>query len=142
MQSSTNEPNASMGTAPDRRSAVRVMVQLDATVDDGKMARMYQTQNLSNSGMLLRTPKPLPVGTRVAVQFLFPGDPILSKSKLPGGYGFVEGEAVVVRHTHPVKEAIEGMALRFLALESRGRAMLSDFLSAQFGRGPLGSSPA
>ena len=142
MQSSTNEPNASMGTAPDRRSAVRVMVQLDATVDDGKMARMYQTQNLSNSGVLLRAHKPLPVGTRVAVQFLFPGDPILSKSKLPGGYGFVEGEAVVVRHTHPVKEAIEGMALRFLALESRGRAMLSDFLSAQFGRGPLGSSPA
>jgi c-di-GMP-binding flagellar brake protein YcgR len=142
MQPSTNGPNGPMGTAPDRRSAVRVMVQLDATVDDGKMARMYQTQNLSNSGMLLRTHKPLPVGTRVAVQFLFPGDPIISKTKLPGGYGFVEGEAVVVRHTHPVKETIQGMGLRFLALESRGRAMLSDFLAAHFGSGPLGSSPA
>lgn len=137
-----NELSGAMASPPEERSSVRVMVQLDATVDDGKMARMYQTQNLSNSGMLLRTRKPLPVGTRVAVQFLFPGDPILTKTKLPGGYGFVEGEAVVVRHTHPVKEMIDGMALRFLTLESRGRAMLSDFLSGQVRRGPLGPSHA
>jgi hypothetical protein len=116
------------------------MVQLDTTVDDGKLARMYQTHNLSGSGVLLRTHKPLPVGTKVAVQFLFPGDPVLSKAALPGGYGFVEGEAVVVRHTHPVKEAISGMALHFLALESRGRALLSQFLGQR--GGPLGSTPA
>jgi c-di-GMP-binding flagellar brake protein YcgR len=131
-----------MGTASNSRSAVRVMVQLDATIDDGKMARMYQTQNLSSSGMLLRTGKPLPVGTEVDVQFLFPGDPVLSKSSLPGGYGFVEGRAVVVRHTHPFREAIKGMGLEFLGLEARGREMLAQFLAAQQSRnGHGGPSP-
>lgn len=115
----------------ERRSAVRVMVQLDATVDDGKVARMYQTQDLSRSGMLLHTRKPLPIGTRVAVQFLFPGDPILSSTPLPGGYGFVESEAEVVRHTHPQKERTSGMALRFVDMATRGQQLLTDFLSLQ-----------
>jgi hypothetical protein len=113
------------------------MVQLDATVDDGRVARMYHTQNLSQSGMLLRTPKPLPVGTSVAVQFLFPGDPVLSKSALPGGYGFVEGKAKVVRHTHPAREGIKGMAIEFLQLESSGLQRLGEFLQFQQLRGPL-----
>lgn len=131
-----------MGTAPNSRTAVRVMVQLDATIDDGKMARMYQTQNLSQSGMLLRTHTPLPVGTEVDIQFLFPGDPVRSKASLPGGYGFVEGRAVVVRHTHPMKEKIKGMGLRFVGLEERGRQMLADFLEKQQRRnGHAGTAP-
>ena len=141
MQPSTNELEGPMGTSPQERSSVRVMVQLDTTIDDGKMARMYQTQNLSVSGMLLRTTKPMPVGTKVEVQFLFPGDPVLSKSSLPGGYGFIEGEAVVVRHTNPVKEAIRGMALHFTDLEDRGKTLLSRFLGGQNG-GQVGSAPA
>jgi c-di-GMP-binding flagellar brake protein YcgR len=119
------------------RSAVRVMVQLDATVDDGQMARMYQTQNLSQTGMLLRTRQPLPVGTDVAVQFLFPGDPMLSRTSLPGGYGFIEGKARVVRHTHPAKERVRGMALQFEELERSGTERLSLFLQAQQLRGNL-----
>jgi c-di-GMP-binding flagellar brake protein YcgR len=113
------------------------MVQLDATVDDGQMARMYQTQNLSQTGMLLRTRQPLPVGTDVAVQFLFPGDPMLSRASLPGGYGFIEGEAQVVRHTHPAKERVKGMALEFKALDPSGKKQLSDFLLTQQLRGNL-----
>jgi hypothetical protein len=122
------------------RSAVRVMVQLDATIDDGQMARMYQTENLSQTGMLLRTRQPLPVGTDVAVQFLFPGDPMLSRASLPGGYEFVEGEARVVRHTHPAKERVEGMALQFKALESSGTKRLGDFLLTQQLSGDLQAS--
>jgi c-di-GMP-binding flagellar brake protein YcgR len=113
------------------------MVQLDATVDDGQVARMYQTQNLSETGMLLRTRKPLPVGTDVAVQFLFPGDPMLSRATLPGGYEFVEGQAKVVRHTHPAKERIKGMALRFSQLDSSGSQRLGNFLLTQQLRGNL-----
>ena len=119
------------------RSAVRVMVQLDATIDDGQMARMYQTQNLSQTGMLLRTRQPLPVGTDVAVQFLFPGDPMLSRETLPGGYEFVEGQARVVRHTHPAKERVNGMALQFGDLASSGAKRLGDFLLTQQLRGDL-----
>ena len=113
------------------------MVQLDTTVDSGGVARMYQTQNLSQSGMLLRTRQPLPIGTNVDLQFLFPGDPVLSKTSQPGGYGFVEGQAKVVRHTHPIREQVRGMALQFLHLESRGLKSLDRFLQLQQQRGPL-----
>lgn len=141
MQPTTNDPDGPMGTLPQQRSSVRVMVQLDATIDDGRVPRMYQTQNLSTSGMLLRTQKPMPIGTKVDVQFLFPDDPVRSKSSLPGGYGFVEGEAVVVRHTNPVKEAIRGMALQFVGLEDRGKALLTQFLGGQNGN-PVGPATA
>ena len=120
---------------PAERAAVRVMVQLDATVDDGKVARMYKTENLSVSGMLVRTQAPLPVGTKVDIQFLFPGDPAMSTSDLPGGYAFVEGEAEVVRHTHPEKEPFAGMGLAFRDLEKRGKDLLSQFLASVAQRG-------
>ena len=113
---------------PASRRAVRLMVQLDATIDDGKIARMCQTENLSKSGMLVRTPAPLPVGTKVAIQFLFRGDPALTQDELPGGYAFVEGEAMVVRHTRPGKEQAAGMGLQFLQLEEHGRKLLTRFL--------------
>lgn len=128
MRSTPPESDAGVATPSGRRADVRVVVHLDATVDDGKVTRMYRTQNLSRSGMLLCTRRPLPVGTCVSIQFLFPGDPTLTAAELPGGYGFVEGKARVVRHTHPARERIEGMALQFLALEQRGRQSLSDFL--------------
>ncbi len=108
--------------------SVRLMVQLDATIDDGEVARMCQTENLSKSGMLVRTRAPLPVGTKVAIQFLFRGDPALSQNGLPGGYAFVEGRALVVRHTHLANETTLGMGLKFLSLEEHGKNLLDKFL--------------
>lgn len=116
---------------PDRRRSVRLMVQLDATIDDGKVARMCHTENLSKSGMLVRTRAPLPVGTQVAIQFLFRGDPAVVRDELPGGYAFVEGEAMVVRHTHPANELAHGMGLKFLSLEEHGKNLLGKFLERQ-----------
>lgn len=121
---------------PAARTSTRVMVHLDATIDDGKVARMCKTQNLSKSGMLVRTRAPLPVGTKVEIQFLFPGDPALTTAELPGGYAFVEGEAEVVRHTHPDKESFAGMGLNFVELEERGRSLLGKFLDTVQGNGP------
>ena len=111
------------------RRSIRLMVQLAATIDDGKVARMCHTENLSSSGMLVRTKAPLPVGTRVDIQFLFRSDPELIKDVLPGGYGFVQGEATIVRHTDPVKESTRGMGLRFTRLEEHGRLLLDRFLN-------------
>ena len=118
------------------------MVQLDATIDDGKVARMCQTENLSKSGMLVRTRAPLPVGTKVEIQFLFRSDPALSTEELPGGYAFVEGEALVVRHTEPNKEATEGMGLQFLELKEHGRNLLGKFLDRYDGGQHEVPSPA
>lgn len=134
MNSSTSESSTNGSTVPERRSSVRVLVQLDATIDDGDVARMCQTENLSKSGMLVRTRAPLPIGTDVAVQFLFPGDPAVSVADLPGGYAFVEGRARVVRHTDPIREAVAGMGLHFMNLEEHGRKLLHKFLD-DFQRG-------
>ncbi len=124
------------GTSP--RRSVRLMVQLAATIDDGKVARMCHTENLSESGMLVRTKAPLPVGTEVAIQFLFRSDPRLLEDAMPGGYGFVQGEAKVVRHTDPVKESTRGMGLQFTRLEEKGKYLLGKFLdlSQQGGMAP------
>ena len=130
-------------TAPADRRSVRLMVQLDATIDDGKIARMCQTENLSKSGMLVRTSAPLPIGTKVDIQFLFRGDPALEPEQLPGGYAFVEGEALVVRHTEPAKEPTFGMGLQFVRLEEHGKNLLGKFLDLQEGGGLQGlPSPA
>lgn len=145
MNSSTSESSSNGSTVPERRSSVRLLVQLDATIDDGEMARMCQTENLSKSGMLVRTRAPLPVGTDVAVQFLFPGDPAVAEAELPGGYAFVEGRARVVRHTDPGRESVLGMGLHFLNLEEHGRRLLHRFLDARQqpeGHGPLGLQPS
>ncbi len=145
MNSSTSESSTNGSTPPERRSSVRLLVQLDATIDDGEVARMCQTENLSKSGMLVRTRAPLPVGTDVAVQFLFPGDPAVSEADLPGGYAFVEGRARVVRHTDPQREPVVGMGLHFLNLEEHGKRLLHRFLDGrQQGEDPgtLGLQPS
>lgn len=128
MNSSTSESSTEDRSVPERRSSVRLLVQLDATIDDGQVARMCQTENLSKTGMLVRTRAPLPVGTDVAVQFLFPGDPAVSRDDLPGGYAFVEGRARVVRHTDPQREPVVGMGLHFMNLEEHGKRLLHKFL--------------
>jgi c-di-GMP-binding flagellar brake protein YcgR len=130
-----------LGTSP--RRSVRLMVQLAATIDDGKVARMCHTENLSATGMLVRTCAPLPVGTKVDIQFLFRSDPRLLEDALPGGYGFVQGEATVVRHTDPVKETSQGMGLQFTRLEEHGKQLLGKFLQMNnHGGMPGGAAPA
>ena len=127
---------------PAGRRSVRLMVQLDATIDDGKIARMCQTENVSKSGMLVRTSAPLPVGTRVDIQFVFRSDLALATEDLPGGYAFVEGEALVVRHTEPAKERTEGMGLQFLRLEEHGKNLLGKLLDSCENNGGLRGLPA
>ncbi|MDX1643419.1 MAG: PilZ domain-containing protein [Thermoanaerobaculia bacterium] len=145
MNSSTSESSSNGSTVPERRTSVRLLVQLDATIDDGEVARMCRTENLSKSGMLVRTRAPLPVGTDVAVQFLFPGDPAVAEADLPGGYAFVEGRARVVRHTDPSREPVTGMALHFMNLEEHGKRLLHKFLDERQrpeGPGKLGFQPS
>jgi len=132
-----NAPQPSEPGTGARRS-VRLMVQLAATIDDGKVARMCHTENLSTSGMLVRTLAPLPVGTNVNIQFLFRSDPPLQRDVLPGGYGFVQGEARVVRHTNPESESVRGMGLQFTRLEEHGRNLLSRFLDHSLRNGQQG----
>ena len=75
----------------------------------------WRTENVSASGMLLRTDRDLALGTR----FRF---------RLDSGGGAVEGEAKVVRCTDAGREGLRGIGVRFTLLEGDGRRRLADLL--------------
>lgn len=101
------------------RVGIRMIVRLDAEVSSGATSRMVQTENLSESGILVNSKTLLPVGTRSQVTF-----------SLPDGLhdGPLVADAEVVRHTTET-ENLCGMGLRFLSFEGRGREVLVRYLA-------------
>lgn len=104
-----------LGVAP--RMATRIMVRLEVQLEEGKRLLMYQTENLSKAGMLIRTDHLYPIGTRVAIECLLPGD----RSPL-------QGVAEVVRHAAPDVEKVHGVGVRFVELKGDGQKRLIEFL--------------
>lgn len=99
----------------DLRVPISVMVRLAADLPYGRSIRICQSENLSVSGMLIRTEDTLPVGTAVEAEFSLPGD---SET--------IEAEAKVVRLTAPGE--IPGIALHFEKLLEHSRRRLESFL--------------
>ena len=95
------------------RSAARLMVRLRVRTDAGEQMLMCQTDNISPQGMLVRTDRPLPVGTRLSFEFTLPDD------RHP-----VQGEAEVMRHTAAHVGEAQGMGLKCLVLRNDGTSRL------------------
>ncbi len=106
-----------LGVAP--RTAVRLLVQLRVKLVGGSFVLACQSKNLSESGLLLRTSRLLPVGSEVQFSFCLPDD-----------QREIAGLARVVRHAGP-EDHMEGMGLTFLRMESAARALLRDFLASE-----------
>jgi len=102
------------------RVAARALVRLDARLEDSGSHVVCQTENLSENGTLVRTPRPQPVGSRSAFEMHLPGE------RAP-----LKGTAEVVRHAVPEIEEVHGMGLRFVALKGDGRERLAAFLARQ-----------
>lgn len=77
--------------------------------------RTWTTDNVSASGMLVRTDIDVPASTR----FRF---------RLDTAGGSIEGEAKVVRVTDATRESVRGVGVRFAALDGDGRRRLADLL--------------
>ena len=101
--------------AGDPRMRIAAMVRLKADLPYGKSLRICQSENLSISGMLVRTNDTLPIDTKVFVDF-----------KLPDGKDSVQTRARVVRLTGPGE--IPGIALEFQDLSEETRSRLHSFL--------------
>jgi CheY-like chemotaxis protein len=102
------------------RRAVRLMVRVNVTVDGKSELSIYQTENLSMSGMLLRGGEPYPLGTRIGFEME------LGHERSP-----VRGEAEVVRHTTPGREQVRGgMGVRYFYFEKDGLLRLQRFLKS------------
>jgi CheY-like chemotaxis protein len=102
------------------RVGARVMASLEVQLEEGKTLAMCQTENISSTGMLIRTYVGYPIGTRLSFEFALPTD------GRP-----VRGEAEVVRHTYVDRERVRGVGARFLSFEGNGLRRFRDYLSSQ-----------
>ena len=105
-----------MEVAP--RIFMRVLMHADLEIKNGKDRAIFQTVNVSVSGVLLQGSDDLTPGE--TFDFLF---------RLPGG-GLVEGSAEVVRQTNPLREGVDGIGTRFTSF----RDQCQERLSAHIGR--------
>ena len=105
-------------------AARRVAIELTATVEEGGRRETLRSRNLSESGILLRTPSPLPVGMAVQLDLALPGERTLLRLA-----------AEVVRHALPEQEGIRGMGLRFVDLRDAQRHALRRFIHERLSAG-------
>lgn len=107
-----------------QRVSVRIMARVEVAVATGHTAVLCQTENVSQTGMLLRTDRQLALGSKVGFEFLPPGlaDPI-------------RGKAQVVRHASLGREGVMGVGLRFLEVSSADQRRLDAFVGSTVGVG-------
>jgi hypothetical protein len=102
------------------RVTVRAFVSADVEAVDGNHRSLFQTVNLSSTGMLLRGNEGFTHGAHFDFVFSLPGDP------RP-----LEGTAEVVRTTDPERERVEGVGVRFVHLREDGKYRLDRFISSR-----------
>ena len=99
------------------RSSLRVMVRIVVNIGEGAALEMSQMENLSETGMLVRTGEVYPLGSRLSFEF-----------PLGGQSQPIRGEGEVVRATTAGREAVRGIGIRFISLERDGLQRLQRFL--------------
>ncbi|MEJ2085047.1 MAG: PilZ domain-containing protein [Acidobacteriota bacterium] len=103
---------------PVQRAGQRMVVRMEVQLGTGRLLRLCQSENLSISGMLIRTSEKYPIGSTIRFEFVLPDDeePIC-------------GEAQIVRYTHPDVEMVPGIGVRFVSFEDDGQERLERFIS-------------
>ncbi|NOZ79182.1 MAG: PilZ domain-containing protein [Acidobacteria bacterium] len=101
------------------RSSLRALVQLETIIRGSRSRSLAQTENLSETGMLIRGDS----------RHFQPGSTIDFELILPGEEMPIRGTAEIVRQTERSRENIDGFGARFVRLEGDGRRILESFLS-------------
>jgi len=92
------------------RARLRSMLFADVESNGDQNRHLYQTVNISRTGLLLRGDELFTPGTSFKFAFRLPSEP------RP-----VEGKAEVVRRTDPFREGVQGIGARFVDLEDDGK---------------------
>jgi len=100
------------------RISLRVLVHLKVEITDQSKRALYQTVNISRSGMLLRGDDGLNPGTRFSFFF-----------GIPDGRRLVEGTGEVVRRTNSMREGTTGLGIRFIRIAGEGGDQLESFVT-------------
>jgi CheY-like chemotaxis protein len=106
-----------MEVAP--RVFMRVLMHADIEIKNQRSRAIFQTVNVSASGVLLQGSDQLVPGE--TFDFLF---------RLPGG-GLVEGTAEVVRQTNPLREGVDGIGSRFTVFQESCEERLAAHICRQ-----------
>jgi uncharacterized protein (TIGR02266 family) len=109
-----------------RERRVPVQIQIQYKTADGFFQDYMR--NLSLGGIFIQTAKPLPMNTKLRVEFCLPGmaDPITAD-------GIVVHTLRVGRTKSP---SVSGMGIRFSALEPSSKQLLESYLQVQNGTAP------
>ena len=102
------------------RASVRLATNLETAVGDSGSELFCQTENLSTTGMFIRTRHRPPLGSTVVF-----------KIHLENEGGTVFGRGEMVRHSSPDQEGIDGVAIRFLSFARDGAVRLQDYLESR-----------
>ncbi len=82
------------------RSKLPVLVEVENLSTE--RVRLQHADSFSIKNLLLRTSRPLPLGTPVRLQFLFPADPALAGVRLPSPFRGVVVDGEVEKHLDAV----------------------------------------
>lgn len=100
------------------RIDTRIPVRIEVQIGNPPALVLCQCENLSEGGMLVRSEKLYPIGTRLKLELSLPGE------RVP-----VRGEADIARHTVPDVENVAGLGLRVRSYQGDGAARVRRFLS-------------
>jgi CheY-like chemotaxis protein len=100
------------------RRASRMLVQIKVELGAAQMLRAWQSVDVSESGLLLRTERPLPLETTVSMRF-----------SLPYSTRGIQAEGRVVRHTDPDAEGLVGLAVHFDSISDDDREAIATFIA-------------
>ncbi|MGE5236069.1 MAG: PilZ domain-containing protein [Acidobacteriota bacterium] len=99
------------------RTALRALTRLRIQLHLGPTVVLCQTENISATGMLIRTDHDFTVGTEVAFEL-----------SLPGEAKPIRGKAEVVRQTRQKREKVIGVGVRFRSLSPGDQERLTTHL--------------
>ena len=102
------------------RTSVRLPINLETAFGDTGSEFFCQTENLSSSGMFIRTEHRPQIGSTVVFNI-----------HLSDGGGTIFGRGEVVRHSSSDKEEYDGIAVRFFSFGGNGALRLEDYLVTQ-----------
>ena len=112
-----NQASTFLKVAP--RSAVQVPIKLGPSSGPAVRELLCQTENLSTSGMLVRTRRKPEIGSTIDFRINY------STSAGP-----ISGRGETVRHVAADREGLEGVGIRFLSFENDGASRLQEYLKS------------
>lgn len=99
------------------RKAARFLARLEIKLGGASDMMLCQTENLSKTGMLIKTDRRYESGTEIHFEFTLPND------KFP-----IAGVAEIVRHTMIGRDKVGGVGVRFLSFQGDSQQRYENFV--------------